>query len=70
MFEATGRRDNGRIEPRWFSIRHTESIRIDYSQLYAADIKPSQQQVLLRSVDESGAFCSHKEVNWSITTVQ
>ena len=31
--EATGRRDHGRIEPRWFSIRRTESIRIDYSQL-------------------------------------
>jgi len=22
--EVTGRRDQGRIEPRWFSIRHTE----------------------------------------------
>ena len=33
--EATGRRDHGRIEPRWFSIRHTELIRIDYSQLYS-----------------------------------
>ena len=26
--EATGRRDHGRIEPRWFSNRHKESIRI------------------------------------------
>ena len=24
--EATGRRHHGRIEPRWFLIRHTESI--------------------------------------------
>ena len=24
--EVTGRRDHGRIEPRWFSIHHTESI--------------------------------------------
>jgi len=28
-FEATGRRDHGRIKPRWFSIRNTESILID-----------------------------------------
>jgi len=27
--EATGRRDHGLIEPRWFSISQTESIRID-----------------------------------------
>ena len=29
--QATGRRDHGRIEPRWFSIRHTESILIGES---------------------------------------
>jgi len=34
--EVTGRRNHGRIEPRWFSVRHTELIRIDYSQLYTA----------------------------------
>ena len=33
--EATGRRDHGRIEPRWFSIRHTESIRL-WNRLFPA----------------------------------
>ena len=39
-YEATGRRDRGRMEPRWFSIRHTESIQIDYSQLQYAVADP------------------------------
>jgi len=56
--EATGERYYGRIEPRWSSIRHIESIRIDsliesiridYSQLYLQGanmngIKTYQQQ--------------------------
>ena len=33
-FEATGRRDHSRIEPRWFSIRHTKSIGIDSNPLF------------------------------------
>ena len=57
----TGRSDHDRIELRWFSIRHTESIRIDspiesilidYSQLYSAVCKA---HAALTLIGRSGA---------------